>query len=168
MNLNFLGSISALMSLNFVILTPSLYVEIAKPTDTNFSYFYSDKTIFLSQQSNLVSAKGFDFEFTGCKALSSDELICSFLVKNNQQARTLLIWPNKSRIIDKEGNIIMGAAAQFGNKSWFTNPYLGSEELPSKITISGRVLFRKIPAGGNIQYVEFNFNQFKIWFSQGS
>ena len=165
MNVNFLGSASALIGFISISIISSFYVKAAKPTDTNSPNYHNNTTILLSQRSDIFSARGFDFVFTGCEELSSDELICSFRVQNNRQPRNLTLWPNKSKIIDQEGNVILGTVAQLGSMGSLGGTVLESEELPTQIPVIGKVLFRKIPAGGKIQYIEFNFSEFKIWFS---
>ena len=130
-----------------------------------------DSPIVLQQQSNIVSTRGFDFEFIGCEAISTDEIICSFIVVNNQQTRPLTLWSDRSKIIDGEGNTILGVEGQLGSRNPLRTS-LDSEELPPKIPIKGQVLFREIPAEPGatfkIRYFELNFNQFKIGFSAAS
>ncbi len=170
MNLNFLLSVSVLMGLNCASFMLDLYKETANPTNTNFPKIHNNKTILLSQQPNIVSTRGFDFQFIECEPISTDELVCSFVVVNNQPTRSLSLWTQQSKIIDGEGNVISGSLAQLGKMDAFRGFPVDGEDLPPKIPIKGKVLFRNIPAGATIKvrYIEFNFNQFKIGFSTGS
>lgn len=158
------------MGFNFTSLTPSWYIEKTQPTDTNFSDFQEGKTILLSQASKIVSTRGFDFEFKGCQPPSRDELICSFIVKNNQHTRSLSLWTTESKIVDSKDNIFLGAYGQLGQPNSSSPTLVNSEELPPQIPIRGEILFRNIPNTSNIEieYVEFNFDQFNIWFTPGS
>lgn len=165
--------ITILMGLSIGNFTPNLHSQTFNPINENSDKFSRNKNLFIAQQqSKNVSTRGYDFEFTGCQYPSTDELICSFIVVNNQQPRNLQLFTRQSKIIDSEANEFIGALARLGSANGSFDPMMGSMgamyELPTNVPIKGEVLFRNIPSGTaatNINYVEFNFSQFKIWFT---
>ena len=122
------------------------------------------------QQENVVSANGYKFKFTGCQAISVDELSCTFLVSNDRQPRTLQLFAQRSKIIDQNGNTIVGSLAILGEAPPFCEMVCAmgdSEKLPTRVPIKGEVIFKSPTAGQNIlsNYIEFDFSRFQVPFT---
>ena len=162
------------MSLNFTNLTSNLYPISFGLIDATLSKAQSNKTILIAQQEpKIVSTRGFDFEFIGCEAISTDEFTCSFIVVNNQEPRTLQLFTKQSKIVDGEANEFYGSLARLGAANGKFDSLMGQmgamNKLPTHVPVKGEVLFRNVPSGTTtkINYIEFNFSQFKVWFTPG-
>ena len=170
MNLNIFLSATTLASLSFIIPTLNLH-EANNSSEANFSNIVRNQNnLMAQQQENIVSANGYKFKFTGCQAYSVDELSCTFLVSNARQLRTLQLFAQRSKIIDQNGDTIAGSLAILGEAPPFCQMVCvmgDSEKLPTRVPIKGEVIFKSPTAGKNIlsNYIEFDFNRFKVSFT---
>lgn len=169
MNSNFFLSATTLASLGFII--PTLNLHTANNlSKANLSNIVRNPTNLIAQQKNIFSADGYKFKFVSCQAYSPDEVACSFLVSNDRQPRTLQLFAQRSKIIDQNGNTIVGSLAILGEAPPFckTVCVMGdSEELPTRVPIKGEVIFKSPTAGQDIliNYIEFDFSRFKVPFT---
>ncbi len=115
---------------------------------------------------------GFLFELRGCDntARSDAPLTCEFRIENTEDnRRAFYIYANRSRVVDSEGNEIVGLTANLGNKKESRQV---STDLIKKIPVSGTITFEKAPqgkillvdlycygTGANYFNVEFPFTQ---------
>ncbi len=99
--------------------------------------------------------EGIIFELQNCNNTSRTDtpLKCEFRVENTREGRrTFIIFADKSRIVDAEGNEIFGLTANLGNKG---DGSKASSEIINGISIKGSITFKKAPVG-TIQLVDLS------------
>ena len=128
----------------------------------NFSYSSSqsssNNSILISQTEVLGtdSQEGYDIQLIECNPDSSSKLTCKFLIVNNQENRKIFFRPISSKMIDGNGNAVLGSQGKLGTSSGKSL----SEVLPNGVPVNGDIVFEAFPEGGGIKYIGLDFYRF--------
>jgi hypothetical protein len=125
----------------------------------------NDMPNLIAQDYPAILSDGFVFELRGCESTANSDrpLRCDFLVENaDEQRRGLYLYAywsssNKSRIIDAEGNEVVGSFVEFGNSS---DSSYALAELSSGIPVRASIWFPNAPQGG-IRLVDVRYEIYR-------
>lgn len=117
----------------------------------------SINTVSVSAQPNelekIIEKEGFSFELKDCNNISTvkQTLKCDFIVKNIEDGtRELIIYANRSRVIDTDGNVIGGSTINLGNQGDDTH---ADSDLVNGVPVKLSVTFAKPPIG-NVKLID--------------
>lgn len=99
---------------------------------------------------------GYDILLKECNLDSSNKLTCKFLIFNNQENRKVYFRPTSSKMIDGNGNAILGNEGRLGAGSGTGGFY---EDIPNQVSVNGDVVFEALPEG-DIKYIKLDFYNF--------